>query len=133
MDLILDVTGDVVERQELLNGTESVTLEGMSDDGLWTITGIVSWNVGLVAYDGEGDLILARRDGAELFGTLVRADVTETSDADAVETDHLLRLTYEVDAGSGPFEGASGEAAAEATLSGGTFRGRWTVSIASPG
>ena len=34
---------------------------------------------------------------------------------------------------AGAFEGASGEAAAEATLSGGTFRGRWTLSIASPG
>lgn len=129
MDLILDITGDVVERQELLNGTESVTLEGMSDDAVWTLTGIVSWNVGLVAYEGEGDLTLARRDGAELFGTLARADVTETSDPDAGESDHLLRLRYEIDGGVGAFDGASGEASAEATLSGGTFRGRWTVSI----
>ena len=76
MRIEIDVAGEIVERQELLNGTETVSLEGVSRDGRWTLSGLVTWNIGLKSNTGEGDITLTRDDGAELFGTLVQGEVT---------------------------------------------------------
>jgi hypothetical protein len=123
VDIAFDLSGDVVERQELLNGTESVTLEGGSSDGAWAVSGLVSWNIGLESYAGEGDITLSRDDGAELFGTVVRAVVSDTSGADpgSAEAGFALRLEYEIDGGAGELAGASGTATGEGTLGEGTF------------
>jgi len=131
MELRIEITGEVVERQELLNGTQSVTLEGADASGEWTLAGGLSWNVGLVDYPGEGDLTLARADGAEIFATLVRAAVVETEDSDEA-VDHIFRLTYEIDGGAGAFLDATGTASAEGTLAGDTFRGRWSLHLDPP-
>src|SRR5690348_2978087 len=103
--------GDVVERSELLNGTESVTLEGASEDGTWTLSGAISWNLGLVDYPGEGDLVLASDDGSELYASLITARVSERDGSETFDVE------YEVDGGAGVWEGASGRITASGTIS----------------
>ena len=117
---------DVVEWQELLNGAQIVTIEGASPDG-WTLSASVTWSARDADFAGEGDIALTRGDGAELFGSLTRARVSEIGDAEVVEADHLMQLEYEIDGGSGPFEGASGSARAEGRLSRESFAGTWIV------
>jgi hypothetical protein len=128
MNIAIDFAGEIAERRELLNGTETVSLAGESADGRWTISGLVTWNIGLVSNAGEGDLTLSRDDGAEIFGTLLRGDVAEVADGDD-DADHTMRLEYEIDGGSGAFEGATGECEAVGTLAAGAFRGRWTLTL----
>jgi hypothetical protein len=131
MELHIEMTGEVVERQELLNGTQSVTLEGADAGGVWALVAGLSWNVGLVDYVGEGDLALTRADGAEIFATLAHAAVVATQDSDE-DADHAFRLTYEIDGGAGTFADASGAASAEGSLAGDTFSGRWSLYLDSP-
>lgn len=128
MEITIDFAGEIVERRELLNGTETVSLEGESDDGRWTMSGLVTWNIGLVSNAGEGDLTLSRDDGAEIFGTLSRGDVAEVADGDG-DADHTMRLEYEIDGGSGAFEGATGACQAVGMLAATAFRGRWVVTL----
>ncbi len=130
-ELRIEITGEVVERQELLNGTQNVTLEGADATGVWTLVGVLSWNLGLVDYAGEGDLTLTRADGAEIFATLVRADVAEAGDG-IEDADHTFRLTYEIDGGAGEFLDATGAASAQGTLAGDTFRGHWSLHLDPP-
>jgi hypothetical protein len=120
----LHASGDVVEWQELLNGTETVTLKGATADGAWTLSSVVSWNLGLVEFEGEGDLTLTRDDGSEIFATLERAEVSDSCAADD-EADVALRVRYVVDGGSGEFEGSEGHIAAELRVTGGRFEGIW--------
>jgi hypothetical protein len=127
MELVLEAEGDVVERQQLLNGTESVTFEA-SSDGDWILGGTVSWNLGLVDYAGEGDLTLTRDDGAEIFATLVRADVHDA--AEDSNADHRGRLRYEIDGGTAPFGGASGAIDATIELAGDRIAGVWSMRLA---
>jgi hypothetical protein len=130
MEIEIVFAGEVVERQELLNGTETVSLEGVSDDGKWTMSGLVAWNIGLVSSAGEGDITFVRDDGAEMFGSLVRGEVVETAAADAADlADHTMRLAYDIDGGSGAFESATGRCVASGTLAASTFRGTWSVSL----
>lgn len=130
MDIAIDFAGEIVERRELLNGTETVSLEGESGDGRWTISGLVTWNIGLLSNAGEGDLTLSRDDGAEIFGTLSRGDIAEVADGDAdADADHTMRLEYEIDGGSGAFEGATGACQAVGMLAAAAFRGRWVVTL----
>jgi len=77
----------------------------------------------------EGDFTLARADGAEIFGSLVAGDVVETSEADAASADHVMRLEYEIDGGSGEFADVSGSATAEGTLGPDGFNGRWDLDL----
>ena len=128
MDIAIDFAGEIVERQELLNGTETVSLEGESADGHWAMLALVTWNIGLVSNVGEGDITLSRDDGAEIFGALVRGDLAEASGDDGA-ADHAMRLEYEIDGGSGVFEGATGVCEAVGTLAAGAFRGRWVVTL----
>ena len=131
MDLKVEIEGEIVERQELLNGTQSVSLQGASSDGEWTLSGILSWNLGLVDFAGEGDLNLARRDGAEIFATLTSARVTDAED-DSPDADHAFAAAYDVESGTGAFEGVRGSAEAAGALAGDGFRGTWTLQIAAP-
>jgi hypothetical protein len=126
MQLSIAISGDVVERQELLNGTQTITIEGASEDGAWSLVGSVSWNRGLVDYAGEGDLTLAR-NGDEIFATLTRVEVSDA--ADELAADHLLEAAYDVDGGTGAFAEASGSARCEASLGGERFEGVWTVAL----
>ena len=128
MEIVIAVTGEIVERQELLNGTETVSLEGEGDDGAWTMSGLLTWNIGLVSNTGEGDVTLARDDGSEIFATLVRGDVVETGAGDDT-ADHTVRLEYEIDGGSGAFDSASGQITASGTLAAATFHGQWHVRL----
>jgi len=125
----IDLTGDVIEWQKLLNGTQIVTIEGAAADGEWTLSGGLSWNVRAGSGAGEGDVILARSDGSELFGSLNGGDVREIAGDDAERADYAMRLTYEIDGGSGEFETAAGNATAEGTLSRESFAGRWRIEI----
>ena len=127
VEIEIDFAGEIVERQELLNGTETVSLEGESGDGRWTMSGLVAWNIGLVSNAGEGDITFTRDDGAEIFGTLVRGDVVEVSGED--EADHAMRLEYEIDGGAGAFASAAGPCDAVGSLAAATFRGRWTLRL----
>jgi hypothetical protein len=126
MELELNCSGDVVERQELLNGTKTVTIEGAADDGAWTLTAVISWNRGLVDYVGEGDVAVARGDD-EIFATLVRSEAS-TPDADDT-SDHLIKIQYEVDGGAGTYEGARGAGRAEVRIAGDEFSGRWVLTL----
>lgn len=123
MELTIDAEGDIAERSELLNGTESVTLEGASADG-WALSGLVSWSIGLVEYAGEGDITLSRSDDA-LFGTVASAIAREADDGG-----EEFRIRYEIDGGEGRFEAATGVIAGTLRLDGPSFRGRWTVALA---
>lgn len=130
MEIEIVFAGEIVERQELLNGTETVSLEGESADGVWAISGLVAWNIGLVSSAGEGDITLTRDDGAEIFATLVRGEVVETAAAvDDDLTEHTMRLEYDVDGGSGAFDSAVGRCTASGTLTAFTFRGTWSVTL----
>lgn len=131
MELLIDFAGDIVERQELLNGTQMLTLAGESVDGAWSLAGDISWNVGLVDFRGEGDITLSRDDGSELLGTLVAAVVREIGDTAAEDADHKLHSEYEIDGGSGDFESASGSVTADGVLGGGTFRVTVAISVRS--
>ena len=62
MELRITISGEVADRQELLNGTQTVTLAGNSDDGRWMFFGEISWNRGLVDFAGEGEFTLTRGD-----------------------------------------------------------------------
>ena len=127
MNLDLAFAGDIVERQELLNGAQTVTLEGATADGLWTLSAVVGWNIGLRENTGEGDITLARSDGAEIYGTLARGDVIEADETD--DATHRLRLEYDVDGGAGEFASAAGSIVAEGSLSEETFGLRLTLSL----
>ncbi len=133
MQIEIHASGEIAERQELLNGTETVSLEGESADGRWVLSGLVTWNIGLVSNTGEGDITLTRDDGAELFGTLVRGDVSEIAAGDAgSDGGHTMRLEYEIDGGSGAFEAATGSCRGTGTLSASSFEGCWLVTLVSP-
>jgi hypothetical protein len=131
MELRLEFSGDVVERQELLNGTQSVSIEGSDTSGAWSLGGDFGWNRGLIDHHDDGQLALSRDDGAEIFAEIVQTDVTRPGDVDLV-ADHRFRIKYEIDDGSGAFEGASGSAHADGVLAGDTFRGVWTLEIRLP-
>jgi hypothetical protein len=130
MEIRIEIVGDIVERQELLNGTESVTIEGTDPAGEWTLVGSFSWNLGLVDYAGEGDLTLTRADG-ELFATLTQASVSAESTGDDT-ADHSFVTVYEIDGGAGAFADAAGVAGGRGTLAGGTFRGAWVLTLTTP-
>jgi hypothetical protein len=123
MELRIEIEGEVVEREELLNGTQVLTIEGRSGDG-WTLSGGLSWNVGLSERGGEGDITVSRQDGAEVYGSLSRLEASE-SGGEGEE----LRLRYEIDGGAGEFEAASGTAEAEVSVTGTTFRGVWRLPL----
>ena len=127
MELAIEVSGEVVERQELLNGTETLTLEGTAADG-WTLTAMIAWNRGLVDYTGEGDITLAR-GGDELFGTVVSSSAQESPDGSGL----LFHATYDIDGGLGEFESATGQIEAQGTLEGASFHGRWLARINEAG
>jgi hypothetical protein len=118
------VTGEVISRQELLNGTETLTLEGGSADGSWSLVLEFSRNRGLVEFAGEGDITLTRSDGAELFGSLGEARVVETVDGALQFT-----LTFDLDGGSGEFEDAAGVAAGTGALGADTFDSQWRIEL----
>jgi hypothetical protein len=128
MELRIAITGDIVERQELLNGTQTITLEGASDDAVWTLVGSVSWNRGLVEYAGEGDLALTRDDGAEVFATLATADAVDDP-VEHPDADHQIILQYEIDGGSGAFAGALGSANGSMFTEGDRFEGTWVLTL----
>ena len=129
----IEIAGEIAERQELLNGTETVSLEGESADGRWALSALVSWNIGLVSNTGEGDITFTRDDGAELFGTLLRGTVNEIPAGDAESAGgHAMQLEYEIDGGSGAFEAATGGCRASGTLSAATFAGSWMLLLTSP-
>jgi len=122
LQLEVEISGDVVERQELLNGAEILTLEGRSADGAWTFVGGLSWNIGRKAVPAEGDITLTSAGGDELFGTVAGGGVRDTGATD--EADHLLALLYDIDGGTGRFESAAGALHAEGALQGDTFHMR---------
>jgi len=126
MNLIIEARGDIVEREELLNGTQIVTIEGASDDGGWSVGGTISWNIGLDVRGVEGDVTFTRADGAAIFGTVTGGRVEAR---DAEDAGVGLRLEYDVDGGSGALEGARGAATAEGVLSGESFRCAWRVTL----
>ncbi len=131
MHIELDITGDVVERQELLNGTTILTLQGATADGSWTMSGLVGWNIGTQRDQsaGEGDLTLALADGAEIFATVTRAVITDIEGGPEAAADHIMRLEYEIDGGSGAFEGAAGSAIADGALAADMFSAKWAIEI----
>ena len=128
MELEIEIVGDIVERQELLNGTQIITLEGASADGAWTLTAGLSWNIGLTDTATEGDITLTRTDGAELFATLTTANITET--AESGEADYDLSLTYEIDGGSGALEEVGGRLQLLGELAGDQFRASLRAGVA---
>jgi len=120
----IDVEGDIVERQELLNATETLVLEGQGDG--WLVSALVTWNRGLDPRPPEGDITLTDDRGSELFAavTSVRADESPLDDAMLT-----LRVMYAVEGGTGEFASAEGEAEATIELAAARFRGRWRLRL----
>ena len=130
MEMEIVISGEIVERVELLNGTETVSLDGESDDGVWVMSGLVAWNIGLVSSAGEGDITLTRDDGSEIFGSLLRGEVVEAEAGEAVDlTDHSMQLEYDIDGGTGAFDSATGRCTALGTLAASTFHGTWNLTL----
>jgi hypothetical protein len=127
LDLTLDFAGDVVERSELLNGIETLRLEGVTPDGGWTLSMEFTWSGGVEARGPEGDITLDRDDDG-LFGSLVAAEVLDAADEGA-----SFRLTFEVDGGSGSLDGGQGKVTATGTLAGDTFSARCLIRVQAPG
>lgn len=124
-ELTLRMSGGVVEWDELLNGTQLVTVEGASEDGAWTMNALFAWNIGLEQREAEGDISLMRDDGSEVFGTLATRDVSEREG----ESTYELRLGYEVDGGAGEFEGARGRVEGVVELRRDGFSGEWRLRL----
>lgn len=129
MNQTIDISGEAVEWQELLNGAQTLSLEGASTDGAWSLSGVLSWNIGLRQSAGEGDITLARKDGAGIFATLTKAVVLPVGERDIEEADYTLHLEYEIDGGEGEFASAGGAMLAEGTLSRTGFEARFTVTL----
>lgn len=128
MEIDISAAGEIVESQELLNGTRTVAFEGASEDG-WLVSGVASWNRGLVDYVGEGDLTVARENGTEIYASLTQASIAREEDANA---DVSLDCRYEVDGGAGEYDGASGSATGSIVIEGDAIRGKWRIQVASP-
>lgn len=128
VELDLVISGDVVERQELLNGTQIVTLEGRSADGKWEMTGLLAWSM-RSGEALEGDITLSEQGGAEIFATLVSGAVADAGEGSGA---HDFRLDYEIDGGSAAFSEASGSIVGMGAVEGVTFRGGWTIRSVSP-
>lgn len=120
----IEFSGDIVERQELLNGSVTVTFEATSEDGTWTLSGSLTWNRGLEAGSEEGDLSLAGPEG-ELFASLAEATVVPSEDA---ESAYRVTATYEADGGSGRFAEADARLALEGTLGAELVMARLSIS-----
>jgi hypothetical protein len=67
VELVFDISGDVVEWQDLLNGTCIATLEGASADGQWTLSGSVAWDTRSGSHAVEGDITLGAADGSDFW------------------------------------------------------------------
>lgn len=128
VELVLVISGDVVERQELLNGTQIVTVEGRSADGNWEMTGLIAWSM-RSGEALEGDITLTEEDSAEIFATLVSGVVSDAGEGSGA---YDFRLDYEIDGGSAAFSEASGSIAAVGSVEGVTFRGGWAIRSVSP-
>jgi hypothetical protein len=100
----IEFLGAIVERQELLNGTQSITFEGRSADDAWSVSGMVAWSRGLIDFVGEGDLTLSTPESDELYAIAMSV---EAEDAEAGGS-REVRAHYEVDGGTGAYEGATG-------------------------
>jgi hypothetical protein len=131
MELQIEFAGDVVERFELLNGTQTVNIVGSDPDGAWSLSGDFSWNRGLIEHADEGELTLSRDDGSEIFAEIAEANVSRPGDADS-EADHRFRIKYRIDDGTGAFSAARGSVHADGVLAGDTFRGIWTLEFSIP-
>lgn len=104
MEIAFDFKGEIVERQELLNGTETITIEGASADGAWSLTVCFSRNRGLIELAAEGDITLIHEGaGIELWGSLARV-----IEAPREQTDWVAETAFEVDGGAAAGAGAKG-------------------------
>ena len=121
----LEITGDVVERQELLNRTQIVTLEGAGDG--WTFVGDLSWKLGPEGRAVEGDITLTSGAGDELFASLSAGTAREAPPG--ADADHLLALEYEIDGGSGAYAGSGGGIQLSGRMRGDTFAAGLSVTI----
>lgn len=128
MEIEIKASGEITESQELLNGTRTVAFEATSDDGVWLVSGVVSWNLGLVEFAGEGDLTLSR-EGAEIYATLVSAIADHEADAEDDTSDALLELTYEIDGGAGEFDAANGGCRGSVKIAASAIEGMWALDI----
>lgn len=120
----IPVSGDVVQWDELLNGTQSVALEGRSDDGRWTVSALLTWNIGLEQRDPEGDITLSRDDGSEVFGTATAQTAREDPAEPGV---YHLAVDYEIDGGDGDFAGITGILRAELRVWRDSFAGECEI------
>ena len=107
-ELIIAVTGDVVEWQTLLSGMQIATLEGATGDGAWTLSGSCSWNVRSGPDASEGDLTLSRDDGAELFATIAAGTVSELPSDTPDAAGYDAHLDFAIDGGAAAFEATTG-------------------------
>src|SRR5262245_53686299 len=130
MDLEIEAVGEVVERSELLNATSTIAIEGKTADARWHVGGVLSWNRGLVDYIGEGDLSMTAADG-EVFASLTAVVAEQESEDEG--SDVLLAVKYEIDGGSGRFEGAAGIVEGRVRVAGDSFDARWTLSLRERG
>jgi hypothetical protein len=124
------VEGDVVDRQELLNGQTTVTLDGHSSDGAWSASALISWNLGLERRDPEGDLTLSNRDGGEIYTSLTGVD--ELAAEATPDAEERLRLTFDVDGGAGPLDGAQGRVEGQIEIARDRFTMTLTLTIDVP-
>ena len=117
----IDIACDIVEWQTLLSGMQLATFTGATADGAWTLSGSCSWNPRYGAEASEGDLVLSRSDGAELFATLAAGTIVELPSDAADAAGYDARLEFIVDGGDGVFDDATGSIRVEGRLSRGSL------------
>jgi hypothetical protein len=124
----IDITieGDVADRQELLNATQIVTIDGASPDGAWQLSALITWSM-RDANATEGDVTLTCGDD-EIFATLTGGRVTERAET---EGGHAFSLEYETDGGAGAYADARGVITARGVIEESTFSGTWRVKISA--
>jgi hypothetical protein len=126
MELVIAFRGEVVERQELLNGTQSVTVDGASAGGEWRVVATVAWNLGVLEYAGEGEVALAGGEG-DVYASLIEAAAEAGEREDGA--DWVVRARFEVDGGTGRFESASGTLELVLRLIGGQAEGDMALNL----
>jgi len=120
----IEVDGDVVERQELLNGTQTLALE--AEGGGWTVSALVTWNRGLDVRPPEGDITLTCAQRGEIFATVTSVRAGEASTDEGLL---VLRVGYVVEGGTGDFEGVTGDAEATLEMADDRFKGVWRLRL----
>ena len=109
--LRLEFDGEVSQKQEMLDGTRQVVLEGSADGddhASWAITVTLAWTMGDEAEIEEGDLALSRDDGSEVYASLRAGRYRESGLPGLEGAAEGFEAAFNIDGGEGAFASSAG-------------------------